>query len=125
MNLNPPCSDPADVRRWEARLLTALEACGNLSLAAVAAWDGAQGEQRLLLGEDPGSNTVLWEGLNESLADALIGLVKTGRMNCRPTSPLVYAVDGAVLKLPIARRPGYRYRRPHWLPVLYTRPEAP
>lgn len=68
--------------------------------------------------EGPG-NVVLWEGLSREVADAMGLLVKAGRVHYHPTIPLVYMVDGEMLKLPVVKRtpPPGGFKEPRWLPV--------
>ncbi|HEY1445663.1 MAG TPA: hypothetical protein VGF51_12255 [Acidimicrobiales bacterium] len=73
-----------------------------------------------------GPNVLLWAGLSEEAYDILddprcrAAIVPVG------ASVLVYAFDGGILDLPIAKRPPKSgYKKPHWLPVVFrTRERA-
>lgn len=68
-------------------------------------------------------NTVLWDGVSEMFIDAF-NLVKS-QMAIAPSTVLLYAMDGTILDLPIAHRPGKTdYKKPHWYPVTF-RMKAP
>ena len=64
-------------------------------------------------------NVILWANLKEEVVSAIIELLNERKLYANPTSVLVYAVDGRILKLPIAKRiPKDGYKEPHWLPVV-------
>lgn len=61
---------------------------------------------------------VLWAGLSDPLADAILALVKAGELRYEATDQFAYWLDGMVLDLPLPRRvPRGGYKRPRWLPV--------
>jgi hypothetical protein len=63
-------------------------------------------------------NGVLWAGMSQAFADALELLRSQGRVHVHGTSPLVYLIDGGMLRLPVAKRPPKGgYKQPHWVPV--------
>jgi len=67
----------------------------------------------------PKTNIFIWFGLSEVLSDAILRLLRTKRIEPKATSLLVYMVDGATPKVPIAKRPpknGYKSER--WCPVV-------
>jgi hypothetical protein len=68
-----------------------------------------------------GDNVVLWSGVSERFAEAFASLVETGQVRLVPTSPLVYLIDGKALRLPLVKG-RYRYKKPHWLPVVLDIP---
>ena len=64
-------------------------------------------------------NCVVWYGLSDELAAALLTLLREQVIDMDDADPLVYWVDGAVLGLPLAKRPPTNgYREPHWVPVV-------
>lgn len=71
---------------------------------------------RLLLSAD-GANILLWTGMSDDIADALLALLAEERIELRTTPILTYAADGGGLNLPIAAR-RFHYKYEHWLPVL-------
>jgi hypothetical protein len=63
-------------------------------------------------------NVVLWCGVSQAFADAVVGLVRDHRVYLHPCTTLSYMVDGGILPMPLAKfPPASGYRRPHWLPV--------
>jgi len=68
----------------------------------------------------PGApNCVVWASMGEEWADLLCAMLTDHELYPYPASYLTYIVDGAVLKLPIAKRPPRTvgYKSAHWLPV--------
>lgn len=64
-------------------------------------------------------NLVMWVGVSRALVDGLNELLGLRRVHYRPTSFMVYAYDGRMPQLPIAKRPPRDgYREPHWVPVV-------
>jgi hypothetical protein len=68
-------------------------------------------------------NTVLWDGVSEKFIDAF-NLVKH-QIALEGSCALIYVMDGKILTLPIAKRPGKKdYKKPRWFPVTF-RMKAP
>ena len=65
-------------------------------------------------------NIILWTGINEQFVKVLRELIRDKKITIVPTSPLVYTIDGTALRLPIAKRPKHKYKRPRWLPVAFN-----
>lgn len=66
------------------------------------------------------ANVVFWGGMSQEFADVLDALMSHPSVEMRTTTPLVYVIDGAVPRLPIAKRvPKSGYRDPHWLPITF------
>jgi len=80
--------------------------------------DAMAGDLGITLHDD---NTILWLGVSEQFAEAFNDLVKSGAVRLKPTSLLVYLVDGKALTLPLVKG-RYRYKQPHWLPVVLDAP---
>lgn len=67
--------------------------------------------------ELPG-NVVLWPGIKPEFCDVLDRLIKAKKIHYVPASYLTYFHDGAVPRMPIAKRPPKGgYKKPHWIPV--------
>lgn len=64
-------------------------------------------------------NTIMWAGVSEKFIEAFFCLRK--RIEPQPSSFLIYAMDGKVLRMPIAKRPkrGKDYKKPHWMPLTF------
>ena len=64
-------------------------------------------------------NLVIWAGMSKTLMDALnIIRPQTELKSCHL---FVYLVDGAMLRMPVAKRPpkkGYSDSNPHWVPTV-------
>jgi|RhiMetdeSRZDD1v2_1073273.scaffolds.fasta_scaffold1639237_2 hypothetical protein len=70
-------------------------------------------------------NLVLWTGMSQEWVDALNELFRAGLLWRQPCIVLTYLVDGAVLQLPLAKRPPKQgYATPHWAPSC-VRPITP
>ena len=65
---------------------------------------------------------VLWQGLSDAGIAALSQLQANGQIAFVACSPLVYLIDGQMLRLPIAKRRHHAYKRPHWYPVTLSTP---
>jgi len=65
-------------------------------------------------------NVVHWSGLTDETVDGIIKLLKERRILMHPTDPLVYMMDGCILKLPLVgkRPPKGGYKEPRWMPVV-------
>ena len=62
-------------------------------------------------------NLVLWAGMSREWVDTLNELFGTGVLWREPCSRLCYLADGAVLSLPLAKRPPRcGYATEHWAP---------
>lgn len=68
-------------------------------------------------------NTILWVNMSPRFIDAF-QLVKP-MVWPTPSSPLVYAMDGAMLDPPVAKRISRGgYKTPHWMPVVFNLSDA-
>jgi hypothetical protein len=52
-----------------------------------------------------GPNNILWAGMSEAFAAAVLGLVKEGLIHYAPTTFFVYMIDGGGLTRPGAKGP--------------------
>ncbi len=65
-------------------------------------------------------NFIIFFGMSEHVTNAVSELLldKTRQVLACPSTPLVYFVDGGVLRLPLVRRPpAGGYKEMHWLPT--------
>jgi hypothetical protein len=68
-------------------------------------------------------NTILWADMSEQFLDVMTAA--RPRLDIAPAAWLVYAIDGGLLRLPIAKRvPKAGYKTEHWLPVCFRAKEA-
>ena len=64
-------------------------------------------------------NRIVWSGLPQPIADAILELLDEGRLAALPGHKSAYRRDGRVLNLPVERRlPPDGHDEPHWFPVL-------
>ncbi len=105
------------MKHMKQRILDLVRARRYVSFAELERLLGEEmaGDCSLTLGDNDA--VVLWGGVNRAFADTVTGLVAGGAVKLVPTSWLTYAADGAMLSLPLVRG-RYRYKRPHWLPMV-------
>lgn len=65
-------------------------------------------------------NIVFWSGISDEFADALDQLIREDLITVKPTTSMVYMLDGILIRLPIAKRPKHAYKKPRWLPVVFN-----
>jgi len=64
-------------------------------------------------------NRIVWSGLPQAVADAVLALLDEGRLAALPGNKGAYRRDGRVLNLPVERHiPAEGHEEPHWFPVL-------
>jgi hypothetical protein len=71
-----------------------------------------QGDQKLELADY--ENVLLWTGMSPELVDAVCSAVAAGEVHLWPATDFTYAMDGASLNLPEAKRL-QAYKEPHWV----------
>jgi hypothetical protein len=103
------------VDQWKERVLVLCRKRG-VSMVEVSRLPGAEGEHQIESGER--KNVILWQGLQKNLVDAICELLTERKVEVSTTSIIVYLVDGARLRLPIAKRGTRSYKTPRWLPVV-------
>jgi hypothetical protein len=67
-------------------------------------------------------NTVFWAGMSPQYVDVIKEAVNQKLIIPKPTSLLVYLIDGGALKLPTAKG-SRKYKKPHWLPIAFNLPK--
>lgn len=67
-------------------------------------------------------NVWFWFGMSDAFADVMLELQARNEVAPKPTTILVYAIDGAAPKVPVAssRIPPGGYKKPRWLPVVFN-----
>lgn len=85
----------------------------GVSMAELSRIDGFEGQNEWGALE---KNIVFWANMSDEAADAMNELVSNKSIEVNPTNPIVYFIDGYVLKYPIAKQ-AKTYKKPHWLPV--------
>src|SRR5229473_2628688 len=77
----------------------------------------AEGEMTMHLPNRP--NIILWMGLSNTFIDAFLAAKREVFLDT--THFMIYAMDGGMLNLPIAKRYGKAdYKKPHWLPIVLS-----
>lgn len=77
-----------------------------------------KGDLAPILGEQY-PNVILWAGWNKHAVDIINKVVGSGTVQRVPCEPLIYMIDGKMMKFPIQR--GYKNNKyPHWLPCVFT-----
>ena len=102
------------VKEWKERVLNLCQKPG-VSMAEISRMPNAGGGGNLTSGTC--QNIILWDGIQRNLADAISQLLADAQIEVRSSSPLIYLIDGASLRLPIAKQ-HRNYKTPHWLPVV-------
>lgn len=87
--------------------------CGE-SFVGLHSIEGFSGD--LMFG-DREKNIWTWFWCSQEAVEALAHLLETGLVEVKPTSPLVYAIEGMLPQVPIAKQPRV-YKSPRWLPVV-------
>ena len=64
-------------------------------------------------------NVIFWTGVSPEATKALDELLTDKVIELIHIGPLVYFIDGAVMKLPIAKRIE-KYKTRHWIPVVMS-----
>lgn len=63
-------------------------------------------------------NIALWAGMSQEFSDVMHSINERGKVTIEPASLLVYLIDGAMLRMPLAKRPPKKgYKETHWAPV--------
>jgi hypothetical protein len=92
----------------------------HVTFAELSRLEGFSGDREV----EMRPNCLLWTGVSEEAAQALLGLIKEQRVHFHPTTSLTYLIDGTMLRLPLARSVR-EYKKPHWLPVVINRGASP
>ncbi|NFA41314.1 pathogenicity island protein [Clostridium botulinum] len=63
----------------------------------------------------------VWGGWRADFVDLISQVCKENLIEMEPCSPLVYAVDGKMLSMPLVKE-AFFYKTDHWLPVVLINP---
>lgn len=97
--------------------MKALMSRGSTSFAELAKLEGFEGE--FGIASEGNENVVYWVNMSQEAVDAIMQIRAEGEYKMVPAPLWVYAVDGRLLTMP--RVTGdYRYKKPHWLPVVFN-----
>lgn len=69
-------------------------------------------------------NVILWAGMSAEAISTMAELEREEKIHFKSTPVLTYMIDGATLKLPVAKALK-NYKSPRWLPVIVTTNSPP
>lgn len=81
--------------------------------------DGFLGEYEMFNAQ---YNVVYWGGISLEATEAMNELIANKQIEMALSVPLVYMIDGRVMKYPLVKSLRV-YKNPHWLPVVFWIPE--
>ena len=92
---------------------------GGVSFVELSRLDGFKGDLSWCIKE----NIVFWDGMSEEFIISMQELLRSKEIIIRSSVALVYAYDGQVLNLPIAKDVKRSYKKPRWLPIVFWTPK--
>lgn len=92
---------------------------GGVTFVELARMLGDQANGNLAMCSARNEAIVYWAGMSAEFIDAIRELLDEYEITLKPTSLLVYAVDGASMALPLVKG-NYNYKRDHWLPLVFN-----
>ena len=66
------------------------------------------------------NNILMWMGMSPTAIAAMTLLLRDEKIEGAPSNLMVYAFDGGVLDLPIAKSLTRKYAKPHWYPLAFA-----
>ena len=66
------------------------------------------------------NNVWYWINISDKCCQILRDLCDAGKIHAFPTIVWTYIADGGGLSMPIAKRTGFKYKKPRWLPVVWN-----
>ena len=64
-------------------------------------------------------NIFFWVGMTPEACSAISELLRDGLIKMKPCQPIIYAFDGELLQMPVARQLR-SYKEPRWQPVVFN-----
>jgi len=64
-------------------------------------------------------NIYFWINMNQEFINAMRELIKENKLKMEKCYIITYLMDGKCLTLPIAKRTGHVFTKPHWLPLVF------
>lgn len=77
-----------------------------------------RGRHEARAGANP--NVILWAGWNKEALELIAELITAGKIERTPCSPVLYAIDGAMLHYPILAGDPFKASFTQWLPVVFN-----
>lgn len=65
----------------------------------------------------------IWWGMSKEMAEVVKKIMSHGKVELKPTPPLLYMVDGFVTTLPVVQKV-YQYKTDRWLPMIFIKVPA-
>ena len=62
----------------------------------------------------------IWWNMSEEMWQVVKKIMSHGKVELKPTPPLLYRMDGFVTKLPVVKRV-YQYKTDRWLPMIFVK----
>ncbi|NOR62325.1 MAG: hypothetical protein GQ535_07530 [Rhodobacteraceae bacterium] len=104
-----------DINEIETNLLKLVREKGHVSFVEVArAFPDEEGDISLVM--NGYQNIVYWWGLSSNVATAIENLRAAKKLFFVPSTPLLYAIDGVMSKMKIAKSLR-QYKEPRWYPI--------
>lgn len=101
------------------QILNKINQYDNVTYAELCQIPGFEGEY---IHHVPGSeNLILWPDISKQAAHAIDELIREKQIQLASAHYLTYMADGMIPKLPFAKNINYKYKTPHWLPVIFKR----
>lgn len=69
---------------------------------------------------DDDTNVVFWQGLSMEATNAINELLAEKEIIGQSTTPFVYLADGVIPKLPLAESLTRKYKKLHWIPMVFS-----
>ena len=91
----------------------------SVSFVELSRIDGFSGDQAWYLKNDKVSGILLWGGISNEFLDAFDKLRADKIITMNSASVLVYAIDGQMPALPVAKHARH-YKKEHWMPVVFS-----
>lgn len=66
------------------------------------------------------NKVAVWANMSKEAISAMTRLVASNDIEATPSSSMVYAFDGGVLDLPVAKSLTKKYAKPHWFPMVFA-----
>jgi hypothetical protein len=110
-------SNTITAESWKPQLLEFFKK-GGVSMVEIMRLPESGGDRDLLLGENP--SILIWHSMSPELVQALSELLRDQLISVRQTSVLIYAIDGTMLRLPIAKSVKRQYKNLHWMPATFN-----
>jgi hypothetical protein len=92
---------------------------GGVTYVELSNIEGFKGDYQI---GDEEHNIWFWHSVSLEAAKAINKLVLEGKIVRKESMLLVYAYEGQILNMPIAKKVR-TYKKPHWLPIVFWTPE--